>query len=258
MACPTTTTSLADRVSVFIRDRLFDVSRSATVLSGTMYDDPSVSILYDTQHYKKTHGSRPLSTFRTWYELEFLDFLKTSAARSVLDVGCGPGAFYHLLESAYPGTFRYFGIDLSKIQIARAKANYGDHLFEVGDLGQIKDFSDYDAVHCWSVLSFMAPNKQIAAIERMATTSRTLIDTNFTLPRADYCSRSFYKKFAGKDRLTSVGFPYIFELPHLHGHEIEVREVKYAGTLMINLSENDSAIALRQERDGWMQRTYKR
>jgi SAM-dependent methyltransferase len=223
-----------------------------------MYDDPKVSKLYDTQHFRKTAGAAPLSTFRSWYELEFLHYLEASGARRVLDVGCGAGAFYHLLESAYPGKYRYLGIDVSATQIARARGNFGSSLFQIADLDEIEDFSDYDAVHCWSVLSFMSPRKQIDAIKRITASSRTLLDTNFTLPRPDYCPRCFYKRFAEDERLTCVSFPYIFELPTLANHEVFIRPTKYAGTLLVNRNERDCAVALKGERDGWGQRLYKR
>lgn len=251
------TISARERFLVALRDHLFDMSRVALPLGEKMYDDPAISERYDTVKYVAGTIGETASTFKSPYEMEFLDYLDRSGATSVLDVGCGAGGFYHLLSSIYPGRFRYLGIDLSHEQVRTARRNFGTALFEVGDISRVGDFSAYDVVHAYSILSFMSCEKQIGTLTRMTASTKVLVDTNFTLPKPNYVPRSSYKRFAA-DRLTAVSFPYREELPRLRGHSVSVRETKYSGTLLVNRRGADDAVALMSERKGVLQICWKK
>lgn len=91
--------------------------------------------------------------------------LKDSGKRSVLEVGCGTGAFAHMLHER--GGIRYRGFDFSAAAVTRAVARFSyPELFFVADARETASYagnfeaivctevlehidSDLDAVRCW-------------------------------------------------------------------------------------------------------------
>ena len=136
-----------------LRAQAFNASNDVEWIELTMYDEESVVDLYDTASLL---AGRPFSPFRASSDLEFLDMVQapTLEIRSVLDLGCGAGAFYHALSSVKPD-LRYYGYDLSSSQIRRAKLRFGDR-FAVRDISTLstEEFAKYDAIHVNSVFSF--------------------------------------------------------------------------------------------------------
>lgn len=230
--------NLRNRWLYYRRAKVYDASSEVEWVNTTMYDREEKVDAYDTASGEK------LSTFNSVIELEFLDMIDAFDIKSVLDVGCGAGAFYHLLSSAKPGV-KYF---VSHAQIARANARFGD-LFGVRDISTISgaEFSCYDAIHVYSVFSFMSVPNQIAVLRRMLTSgAKCLLDTGCTLPDIHYAPRSCFKDFSkttdvdGKSLMTTISFPFRSELERVvrgTGHAIAFRETAYGATRAINNSD---------------------
>lgn len=245
------------KIAAQLRNRIFDVSPRVTPVSSTVYDDPEVSRRYDSLAYSTQQFGDKASTFRSAYELEFLDYIEQEGVESILDIGCGCGAFYHLVQSVYPNRFRYRGIDVAPLQVSTAARNFGDGLFEVGDMTAIPDFRSYDVVHSYSIFSFIGWRKRLDVIERITRSSKLLLDTSFTLPDPRYAPRSVFRKFSG-EVLTPIAFPYLDDLPTLPGHVVESEVFEYTSGLLINNGDGDSAVEPdTAERSGILQRIYK-
>jgi len=206
-----------------------------------MYESEETVDRYDTTNDK-------LSTFNSPIEVEFLDMIDALGIRSVLDIGCGAGAFFHLLRaSGFTG--RYLGVDLSASQIARARSRFGDH-FERRDVSTMSEmeFAQFDSVHAYSVFSFMSAEKQVETLARiMRSGARLLTETGITLPDVQYAPRSFFRHFGGSDgngraRMTAVSFPYRAELEAvLIGHHATYIERSISNTRALNGSRRDGA-----------------
>ena len=89
-----------------------------------------------------------------WYL--FLNIMHQFSPRSVLDVGCGVGAYYKLCERHLPNT-KYTGVDYSAdaIEIAKNAWPYGD--FAVKDMWGLteEDVSSYDVIFVGALLDVM-------------------------------------------------------------------------------------------------------
>ena len=64
--------------------------------------------------------------------------LRKLGATSVLEMGCGLGAFTNYMSSALPEV-SITGVDISRTAIERARKSYPKLQFMVGDLGKIDD-----------------------------------------------------------------------------------------------------------------------
>lgn len=92
------------------------------------------------------------------------DRLRMLGARSVLDIGCGPGQFARLVLDR--GISNYCGIDFSQAQIQFARSQCPDLRFEVQDAFEF-DFSSVEKdtiIVCTEVLEHL--NEDIALVER--------------------------------------------------------------------------------------------
>lgn len=83
----------------------------------TTYESDDFVDLYDTASLLK---NKKLPTFKGLSSLWLLKAIEEGRVQSVIDFGCGAGAFYHAAKSLNPN-IRYFGIDASEKQIDRAK-----------------------------------------------------------------------------------------------------------------------------------------
>jgi len=86
---------------------------------------------------------------RQWLEFQhFLEFIENDV--KVLDLGCGNGRFYELLK---PKKVDYLGIDNSSSLLEKARENFPDAKFKLGDMVDL-DLSDgsFDAI--LSIASF--------------------------------------------------------------------------------------------------------
>lgn len=69
--------------------------------------------------------------------------LKITKGAKVLDLGCGSGRLYELLEEYHP---KYTGLDISEELIGLAQRKYPGGKFEVADLTNIKVKNKYDFI----------------------------------------------------------------------------------------------------------------
>ncbi len=79
-----------------------------------------------------------------------LDLLKEKEVVSILDVGCGTGPIYQMIQEdkkkkgqlKWRWPFDYKGVDYSKTMIATAKREFPDGDFEVQDMRKLKELDD--------------------------------------------------------------------------------------------------------------------
>jgi len=223
------------------RNRVYDASQKVEWIDATMYDDEQTVDAYDPANLEKG-----LSTFHSPLELDFLDMIDRLKIKSVLDIGCGAGAFCHLLSHTHPHV-AYTGYDASQAQISRAAERLGQR-FEVHDVSTIttEEFSAFDAVHAYSVFSFMPVKQQLEIIQRILDSgAKLLMETGATIPDIQYAPRSCFKNFGkamvgDKALMTVVSFPYRSELDKVvrnSGHSISYRETVYPNTRALNRTE---------------------
>lgn len=98
-------------------------------------------------------------------------------AKTVLDVGCGVGAYYDLLKEK---AREYTGIDITSEMIERAKKNHPDGKFQVSSIYKI-DFPDksFDLVFCWSVLCHQPPHLIESALSELWRVAKKHLFFNF-------------------------------------------------------------------------------
>lgn len=234
-----------NRVLFHARARAYDASRKVEWVEATMYDDEATVDRYDRE---RADNRPPAAT-----DLEFLDMVAKLNVRSVLDLGCGAGAFYEMLRDSHPNV-SYFGYDLSAAQVARAVQKFG-YRFAARDISAIssEEFGKYDAVHSNSVFSFMSPKKQITTLRRILRSgTKLLLETGCTMPDVRYVPRSWFRHYGqtapdGRALMTAVSFPYRSEIKRAvwwSGHRVTFTERAISGTRAINGSEQDgSALA---------------
>jgi len=123
---------------------------------------------------------------------------------SILDIGCGKGAFTSLLKKKDNSVK---GIDISEIAISRCKATYPDISFEVCDINNYLFNEFYDAVIMRGVLSYIKEWKNLI--------SKVAVHTNY-LYTFDYIpvgAIGFVKSF---DELTNEICKYFMPVVHLY------------------------------------------
>ena len=232
---------MKNRLLFHARSHIYDASKRVEWIDATMYDDEQTVDAYDPANL-----DQGLSTFHSPLELDFLDMIDVCEIRSVLDIGCGAGAFCHLLSHTHPDV-AYTGYDASQAQINRATERLG-HRFEVRDVATVttEEFSKFDAVHAYSVFSFMPVKRQLNVLRRiLASGAKLLMETGATLPDIRYAPRSCFKNF-GKamvgDRalMTVVSFPYRSEIESVvrdTGHTVKFTETVYPNTRALNRTD---------------------
>lgn len=89
---------------------------------------------------------------------EFLVYIKHYDIKSVLDLGCGVGAYYKLLQDNFPGV-KYVGMDYAFEAVDLAKKHWGYKEFYQKDLWDLtqKDLESYDLIHMGALLDVL-PN----------------------------------------------------------------------------------------------------
>lgn len=203
----------------YLRNRLWDVSCRVKWLDAAQpyYEIPGKTDRYDAEKCP----IESLSTFKRPTSRDLIQRMKEEGARSVLDIGCGAGAFYKLARDAIPG-IHYHGIDASKSQIERARENYGA-LFTLGDASAIDaDYiRNFDAVHAYSVFAFMSVAKQLRLLRAIMESGALVnLEIGATRKRLSFVPQTCFKnhgkaKMEGGILLTAVSFPYQHEIERL-------------------------------------------
>ena len=89
---------------------------------------------------------------------EFLEYVKHYNIKSILDLGCGVGAYYKLLQDNFPEV-KYVGMDYAFEAVDLAKKHWEYKEFYQKDLWDLnqKDLEPYDLVHIGALLDIL-PN----------------------------------------------------------------------------------------------------
>lgn len=123
-----------------------------------VYETGGHEAIYDLPYWR--------SQYYPLYKRVFTE-IKRECAASVLEVGCGNGAFAHMYLSKY--TLPYRGFDFSPIAVEQAAARCGrDDLFYVGDATSADSYvGHYDTIVCTEVLEHLPDD--FKAIEHWPT-----------------------------------------------------------------------------------------
>jgi 2-polyprenyl-3-methyl-5-hydroxy-6-metoxy-1,4-benzoquinol methylase len=104
---------------------------------------------------------------------------KPRAEVKMLDVGCSSGTFTHLLRDLAGSVT---GIDLSETAIQRARASYGNIIFQVGSVSDSGlGLGAYDAIVCMEVIYYVSPAEQdafLAAVDRLLVENGVVVITS--------------------------------------------------------------------------------
>lgn len=240
-----------------VRNNLCDVSDEIQWLDQPVpyYERKEVVDRYDSEYFRQGLIST-ISTMEGPTSGGLIDYILRNGLRSVLDLGCGAGAFYHLLKSQVT-SLSYRGFDLSESQIKRAKHNFGD-FFEVKDISKLTtdDFSEYDAVHMYSVLSFMTIEDQLMVLDNILSSNAILITSVGATSLDVRCvPQSFFanlgaQKIDDRPLLTAVNRPLKTEIDQLitrhPRYEIVWEEKKLSKERYVNSSGRAGGATLRK------------
>lgn len=168
-------------------------------MGNSHYEMSGFSDMYNTRTMFdsiENTGKIPIvSTFTTYFEAETLFFIKYFEQRSVLDLGCGAGAFYHMLRSQLGSEIRYRGYDYGRSQVLGAIENFGPDEFDVADVSTISEdeFNSFDAIHAYNLFLWMpieAQQKTLAKILRSKT--QCFFNINLSVNQPDSVSQSVH------------------------------------------------------------------
>jgi len=245
-----------DYLKFWMREFAWDISDSVEWLEDLQpyYELQETTDFYDSKKFLKGDLLN-ISTMRSPLSGETLALINDKNCKSVLDIGCGAGAFYHLLNHFCPHV-EYFGIDASKSQINKACENFGD-LFEQRDASTLSssELSSYDAVHMYSVLAFMNTKKQLQLIDKiLGSNAWTIIELAATKPNINYFPRNCFQHFGkirveGKELLTATFFPLLNNIQKIvkqysNKYELIIEEKEVNCIRTLNISNKDgSALA---------------
>jgi SAM-dependent methyltransferase len=167
--------------------------------------------------------------------------LRRHGCRSVLEVGCGTGAFAHLLLDK--GRYHYRGFDFSSEAVKRARIRTGEpNLFFQADAADPNSYSgsqSYDAIVCTEVLEHVPDD--IAVISQWPAGSRIIA----TVPSFDsaYHLRYFTRvaqvenRYGGSiaiDNISRIKKPFLVDIS-LRNRLREIRWARYRPALLKKL-----------------------
>lgn len=193
---------------------LYEAYTSFT-MGNSIFETKETSNWYNTKHIIQKAIENPndpdliTSTFNSTYDIEFINFIKYYNIQSILDIGCGSGSFYHLLRSLVDFDIKYKGYDISRNQILNAIKNFGNNLFDVKDIAKINkhEFSQYKALHCYSVFAFMPISSQLLAIKNIfESNTNAFLVLSATDGLSSSIPNTYYTNFSN----TSIGGEYIY------------------------------------------------
>jgi glycosyltransferase involved in cell wall biosynthesis/SAM-dependent methyltransferase len=129
--------------------------------------------------------------FAVWQVV--VERLRSCGARSVLDIGCGPGQFASLLRDS--GIERYLGIDLSHVAVKRARKICPEFDFRVDDArtSDVYDTHAYDCAVCLETLEDLDEDREV--VRRFPPGTRLVA----TVPNFEHASHRRY--FASVDEV---------------------------------------------------------
>lgn len=144
---------------------------------------------------KELNGSYP----NHW--LTNIELLLLANPSSILDVGCGCGAFYEVCKQELP-ELKYFGIDYSSEAIELATQTWGKH-FEVLDYKELTNeyVSKYDVVYLSALLDVL-PNGDEAFEFILSLDAKQLLISRVKLTS----EASKYEEYTAYDSITTYAY----------------------------------------------------
>jgi len=120
------------------------------VVAATRYD----RAYFDRWYRVRGFGSPARLARKVDYALSAAEYLLDRPVRSVLDVGCGEGAWSLALRKRRPAV-RYVGVDPSEYAVERYGRRRGLVRGAFGDLGALELDGPFDLVVCCDVLPYV-------------------------------------------------------------------------------------------------------
>lgn len=120
---------------------------------------PVVAKQYDRAYFDRWYrtegfGSPARLERKVRYALGVAEYLLDGPVRSVLDVGCGEGAWQPAVRRLRPAA-SYLGVDPSSYAVARFGARRNLRLGELGELDDLELGGPYDLVVCVDVVPYV-------------------------------------------------------------------------------------------------------
>lgn len=119
--------------------------------------------------FEKMYKNEDIGLYDSWFQEDLNSFEKRLSLAvlgqhnfsSILDVGCGKGAFTHMLKKA---NNRVVGVDISQTAILKAKSKYtGIEFRKSGVSGALLLQKKWDLVIFMEILSYLADWKSVLA-----------------------------------------------------------------------------------------------
>lgn len=158
------------------------------------------NIFYKQLHLNLQELSCPSNYPQHWRD--FLLIMQDVAGDSIVDIGCGCGAYSQLIEK-YFRFVSYTGIDYAEEAISLAKKTWPSHNFFVKDLWTLDEnfISSYDIVHTSALFDVMSNGDD--ALNFLLSLNPKL----FIISRIDFTdSNSYYDTYQAYDELTTCKY----------------------------------------------------
>ena len=95
------------------------------------------------------------------------EYFMGTTVRSVLDVGCGEGAWYRALKKLRP-SIRYLGIDPSPYVVERFGRRRNIRLGSFGDVAEHADGASFDMIICSDVMQYVRAAELRRGLQQIA------------------------------------------------------------------------------------------
>lgn len=204
------------------------------------------------------HSVKPSSFFRPT-SFQFLEIAEFFGAKRFLDIGCGAGFFRYLLENHYDQRIEeYQGFDISSAQVDRAVKRFGEY-FAVKDAGEIaqEELNRFDAVHVYSVLNFMRPERQLTLVDQLLNANAvTFLDFSVTDQKIEFCPTHSFNHLGkmeidGEIVLSQIGFctiDQIVDIVNKSGkYQMATAEIDFSVACLVNDTAHDGSVQVSKE-----------
>ena len=128
---------------------------------------------YDRNYYDKWYRSRSavitaeLRERRVRHAVASAEFILNRPIRSVLDIGCGEGAWRPVLRRLRPALY-YLGIDPSEYAVRRFGKRRNLRRAAFGDVGTLKLRRQFDLVVCADVVMYISDDELERGLDAIA------------------------------------------------------------------------------------------
>ena len=178
-------------------------ARSRPRTSKKVYDRDYFDRWYRDPRAAVIHGD--LLARRVQLALSAAEYVLERPVRSVLDVGCGEGAWRRWIHTARPAA-RYLGVDSSEYAVRRFGKRRNLRLARFGELGRLGLRRPFDLIVCSDVLHYVPTLEArrglqalrrlvggIAFIEVFTGEDDTIGDDHGFVPRSERAYRGLFR-----------------------------------------------------------------